>query len=277
MHFNLRPILAGHSREDLQLPLAQPHESGEQLDGKRPGLSTRSPLRQPDHHEMITPCHYLYTIRKAGPMRTKPTLSLIAAAVFTFTLTACEGDKAGNNKPQATQPTAAAPTTKVPQAHTEPAVLPDMTGKGLQSAQDQAQAAGFYNLHSHDALGRGRAQALDRNWKVCGQTPAAGEHPSYVKIDFATVKLEETCPTADQGADEPQASSIMPNFAGKSVKVARQSLDTSTSLTVTDASPEGRMVLLESNWKVCTQEPTTGTKLDGQPVTLTAVKFEESC
>ncbi|MFD3334720.1 hypothetical protein ACFWV1_19000 [Streptomyces sp. NPDC058700] len=211
-------------------------------------------------------------------MRTKLTLSFITAAAVTFTLTACEGDnKVGSDKPPATPAPAAATTTKAPQADTEPAALPDMTGKGLQSAQDQAQAAGFYNLHSHDALGRGRAQALDRNWKVCGQTPAAGEHPSDAKIDFATVKLEETCPATDQGADEPQASSTMPDFAGKSVKVARQSLDTSTSLTVTDASPEGRMVLMESNWKVCTQEPTAGTKLDGQPVALTAVKFEESC
>ncbi|MEV6251421.1 PASTA domain-containing protein [Streptomyces sp. NPDC051742] len=214
-------------------------------------------------------------------MRTNFTTSLIAAAALTLTLAACEGDnKAGGDKPQAAQTTkapAAPATTKAPDADAESGSLADMTGKGLQSAQDQAQAAGFYNLHSHDALGRGRAQALDRNWKVCGQTPAAGGHPTDVKIDFATVKLEETCPAADQGVDEPQAGSTMPDFTGKSVKVARQSLDTSTSLTVTDASREGRMVLMESNWQVCAQEPAAGTKLDGQPVTLTAVKFEESC
>ncbi|MGA5191860.1 PASTA domain-containing protein [Streptomyces exfoliatus] len=216
-------------------------------------------------------------------MRTNFTTSLIAAAAaaLALTLTACEGDnKVGGDKPQAAQTTkapAAPATTKAPDADAESGSLTDMTGKGLQSAQDQAQAAGFYNLHSHDALGRGRAQALDRNWKVCGQTPAAGEHPTDVKIDFATVKLEETCPAADQGVDEPQVGSTMPDFTGKSVKVARQSLDTSTSLTVTDASPEGRMVLMESNWQVCTQEPAAGTKLDGQPVALTAVKFEESC
>ncbi|MFB7048171.1 PASTA domain-containing protein [Streptomyces microflavus] len=155
--------------------------------------------------------------------------------------------------------------------------LPDMTGKGLQSAQDQAQAAGFYNLHSHDALGRGRMQALDQNWKVCGQTPAEGQHPADVKIDFASVKLEEDCPGTDQGASRPETANTMPDFTGKSGKVARQALDASTSLRVTDASPAGRMVLMESNWQVCTQEPTAGTKLDGQPVTLTAVKFDETC
>ncbi|GHH22643.1 Stk1 family PASTA domain-containing Ser/Thr kinase [Streptomyces gardneri] len=214
-------------------------------------------------------------------MRKNPTASIIAAAALTLTLTACEGGStASSDKPQATG-TSTAPTpvttTKAPDADTKSAALPDMTGKGLQSAQDQAQAAGFYNLHSHDALGRGRMQALDRNWKVCGQTPTAGEHPTDIKIDFATVKLEETCPSKDQGSDEPQAGSTMPDFTGKSVKVTRQSLGTSTSLTVTDASPQGRMVLMGSNWQVCTQEPAAGTKLDGQPVTLTAVKFEESC
>ncbi|MFE7580065.1 PASTA domain-containing protein [Streptomyces gardneri] len=214
-------------------------------------------------------------------MRKNLTASIIAAAALTVTLTACEGGSAASSdKPQATG-TSTAPTpvatTKAPDADTKPAALPDMTGKGLQSAQDQAQAAGFYNLHSHDALGRGRMQALDRNWKVCGQTPTAGEHPTDIKIDFATVKLEETCPSKDQGSNKPQAGTTMPDFTGKSIKVARQSLDTSTSLTVTDASPQGRMVLMESNWQVCTQEPAAGTKLDGQPVTLTAVKFEESC
>ncbi|MDV5148573.1 hypothetical protein R1T08_31510 [Streptomyces sp. SBC-4] len=218
-------------------------------------------------------------------MRTNLTLGLIAATALALTATACGGGGASSSdKPQASGAPTTAATTKTPAATTQapapdsgPAALPDMTGKGLQSAQDQAQAAGFYNLHSHDALGRGRMQALDRNWKVCGQTPAAGEHPTDVKIDFAAVKLEEDCPSEDQGASEPQAGSAMPDFTGKSVKVARESLDTSTSLTVTDASPEGRMVLMESNWQVCTQDPAAGAKLDGQPVTLTAVKFEESC
>ncbi|MGW0117869.1 PASTA domain-containing protein [Streptomyces sp. NPDC003327] len=212
-------------------------------------------------------------------MRIKTT-GLFAAAALVLTLTACEeGGKTDSDKPRSvrsTEPTPAA-TTKAPKAEAETGALPDMTGKGLQSAQDQAQAAGFSRLHSHDALGRGRMQALDRNWKVCGQTPAAGEHPTDVKIDFATVKLEEDCPGSDQGASEPETATTMPDFTGKSVKVARRSLDSSTSLTVTDASPRGRMVLMESNWKVCNQTPPAGTALNGQPVELTAVKFEEDC
>jgi beta-lactam-binding protein with PASTA domain len=74
-----------------------------------------------------------------------------------------------------------------------------------------------------------------------------------------------------------EAGATMPNFKGKSVKVARQALDSSTSLTVNDASGQDRFIIIESNWQVCSQDPAAGAKLDGQPVTLTAVKFGESC
>ncbi|WP_425247557.1 hypothetical protein [Streptomyces sp. NEAU-NA10] len=193
---------------------------------------------------------------------------------------------AGNDKaasaPQATSPTPTPTPTPTPEKDAvtsdkaDSASLPDMRGKGLQSAQDQAQAAGFYHLTSHDALGRGRMQAFDRNWKVCSQTPAAGTHATDTKVDFGTVKLEETCPAKDEGTVQ-EAGATMPDYVGKSVKVARQSLDSGTSITVEDASGDDRFVIVESNWKVCTQTPAAGTRIDGEPVTFTAVKFGESC
>ncbi|WP_406377371.1 hypothetical protein OH769_11500 [[Kitasatospora] papulosa] len=112
------------------------------------------------------------------------------------------------------------------------ATLADVIGKGLQSAQDQAQAAGFYSLTSHDVLGRGRMQPFDRIGKVCWQTRTPGEHPTGTKVDATTVTLEETCPAADEGALPQAAGSTMSDFTGKSVKVARQALDSSTSSTV---------------------------------------------
>ncbi len=147
---------------------------------------------------------------------------------------------------------------------------------GLQSAQDKAQAEGFYFLTSHDSAGRDRLQALDRNWKVCSQNYAAGKSvPVDTKLDFGAVKLEETCPAVDQ--EEPVVEGgRMPSLSGKSVKAARRALDPGTSITVTDAA-EGRMVLMESNWQVCTQSPSPGAELVGQPVEFTAVKFEEAC
>jgi hypothetical protein len=202
--------------------------------------------------------------------------------VAALALTACEGTETGSGgaqTPTVSQSAASqnAANSDIDDNKAETATLPEMAGKGLQSAQDQAQKAGFYNLTSHDALGRGRNQILDRQWKVCFQTPQAGERPTDTKVDFATVKLEEDCPAKDAGTETEAAGGTMPDFKGKSVKVARQALDSSTSLTVTDASRQGRMVLVESNWKVCSQDPAAGVKLDGQPVTLTAVKFEESC
>ncbi|MBT2674268.1 hypothetical protein J7E95_26345 [Streptomyces sp. ISL-14] len=56
-----------------------------------------------------------------------------------------------------------------------------------------------------------------------------------------------------------------------------EALAPNASITVNDASGEGRVIVIESNWKVCSQEPAAGTKLEGQPVTLNAVQFEETC
>lgn len=210
-------------------------------------------------------------------MRTRTTAAALAAAAL-LTLTACgnTGTTAGSTTDD--KPAAAKDTSEdAGKADAETASLPDMAGKGLQSAQDQAQKVGFYGLTSHDALGRGRMQAFDRNWKVCSQAPKAGEHPTDTKVDFATVKLEETCPAKDAGAEPAKAGSKMPDFKGKSVKAARQALDSGTSITVNDASGQDRFVLMESNWEVCAQEPAAGAALDGQPVTFTAAKFGESC
>ncbi|MFI9001907.1 hypothetical protein [Streptomyces sp. NPDC053541] len=171
----------------------------------------------------------------------------------------------------------AAPATAAPSKKPETGRLPNFVGKGLQFAQDEAQSLGFYGLRSHDALGRDRHQVLDRNWKVCSQTPAPGTHGTDVVIDFGTVKLEEDCPAKDVAAQpETEAGGTMPDFRGKSVNVARSALPDNASITVTDASQD-RMVLMESNWKVCTQTPAPGTRIDGRPVTFEAVKFEETC
>ncbi|GAA3489690.1 hypothetical protein [Streptomyces cremeus] len=204
-------------------------------------------------------------------------LALTAAALLA--LTACQDVSTGDaSKPNSTGPaSSAAPGPSAPRVPAEKdARLPDFVGKGLQSAQDQAQAAGFYALKSHDALGRGRQQVLDRSWKVCSQTPAAGTRPTSTTVDFGTVKLEESCPDADVREPD-RAGGTMPNLVGKSVKVARESLPANTSLTVEDSSGRGRMVLVESNWSVCSVTPGAGTALDGQPVTISAAKFTESC
>ncbi|MFD9213212.1 hypothetical protein ACFVY9_08870 [Streptomyces sp. NPDC059544] len=207
-------------------------------------------------------------------MRFRAAASALAVASLVALTAACE-DTAGPSGKPAASPTTAEPGTATSGAGA--AQLPDLVGMGLQSAQDRAQSLGFHALTSHDALGRGRNQVLDRNWKVCSQKPRPGDHPTGTRIDLGAVKLEETCPARDEGGTPTTAGATMPDFRGKSVRVARRSLDTSTGLRAEDASPEGRIVLVESNWRVCTQDPAPGAPLNGRPVMLTAVKFDESC
>jgi len=213
------------------------------------------------------------------------------SAIALLSLTACGSGEAKETSPKAETPTGAGSPTKAgtptkasPQVPKTSATarkdakeqLPNLVGNGLQSAQDTAQAAGFYRLTSHDSLGRGRNQVLDREWKVCFQTPKAGPLTTDTEVDFGAVKLDETCPKGDQ-KEPAQAGTKMPDFKGKSVKVARAALDRSTGIEVTDASADDRIVLVESNWKVCSQVPAATTELTGQPVSLAAVKFEEPC
>ncbi|MFF3726059.1 PASTA domain-containing protein [Streptomyces erythrochromogenes] len=212
-------------------------------------------------------------------MRTHRTAALAATAAALLALTACNPQTTDTGKPAAPSAPAAnpapAPASSAPAA-AKTATLPNMVGKGLQTAQDEAQDAGFAVLKSHDALGRDRLQALDRNWKVCSQTPAAGANvDTGTTVDFGAVKLEESCPAADAPAPKP-AGSTMPDFVGQGMKAVRGALPSNASITVKDAV-QSRMVLQESNWKVCSQDPKPGTALTGQPVSFKVVKTEESC
>ncbi|WP_404962549.1 hypothetical protein [Streptomyces sp. 147326] len=136
-------------------------------------------------------------------MRTHHTVTLLAA-IGCLALAGCDPQAADTSSspspaaPPAATTAAPAPAGSAPvppKAGKPAAVVPDFAGQVLQSAQNNAQAAGFYLLSSHDALGKNRHQVLDRNWKVCTQTPAAGTATATdTKIDFGTVKNEESCP-----------------------------------------------------------------------------------
>ncbi|MET9883104.1 hypothetical protein ABZZ20_08035 [Streptomyces sp. NPDC006430] len=206
-------------------------------------------------------------------MRTHHVIAALAIA-GALTLTGCQDTTASPGRPAASGPTATATTPGTSGGPIR--TLPDFVGKGLQSAQDEAQAAGFPVLKSHDALGRGRLQAMDRNWKVCTQVPAAGAAVhTDTTVDFGAVKLDETCPAQDAGTPA-EAAGSMPDFIGKSLKTARTTLPSNTSISVKDAA-QNRVVIQETNWKVCVQDPAAGTRLTGQPVSFTVVKFPEDC
>jgi beta-lactam-binding protein with PASTA domain len=191
----------------------------------------------------------------------------VLAVAAVACVTACAGAGVGQSPPAGATPAERA--------------VPDFVGKGLQTAQDDAQAAGFSDLSSHDASGRARLQILDRDWKVCFQTPAAGSAVSSgSQIDFGVVKLDETCPATDQGAQSPSPISegqAMPDLTGKSLKVAVASLPSSTSITAKDISGRHRLVVIQSDWQVCTQDPAPGAQFNGQPVAFGVVKVGEGC
>jgi len=93
---------------------------------------------------------------------------------------------------------------------------------------------------------------------------------------FGAVKSDATCPAKDRSAPT-SAGGTMPDLKGKSENTARDALRSGTSDTVKDASDKGRYILLESNWQVRSEKPPAGTKLSGQPVEFSAVKFGETC
>ena len=161
-----------------------------------------------------------------------------------------------------------------------PAVaLPNLVGKGLQAAEDEAQAAGFFALTSHDALGRRRDQVQDREWTVCFQDPAPGPAPSSTLVVLGAVRLGETCP-ADRpgyrrGRRRARRSDALPDVVGLSVAQATRSLG-SDAVTLHDATGAGRSVDAARNWQVCAQEPAAGAPRGG-PVTLNVVTLAEDC
>lgn len=75
--------------------------------------------------------------------------------------------------------------------------MPNLVGSNLQDAQNAIQSLTDFEIAvttSHDATGAGRQQVVDRNWKVCSQNVSAGKTiTANTKIDFGTVKLEESC------------------------------------------------------------------------------------
>ncbi|MFD5365577.1 PASTA domain-containing protein [Streptomyces sp. NPDC127103] len=89
---------------------------------------------------------------------------------------------------------------------------------------------------------------------------------------------EATEPTEGATEEAPAAETAeVPNVVGMNHAEA-QSLLRSKGFMVNeeDASPEGRMILNNSNWKVCSQDPQPGAT-DVLRVAIYSVKLDESC
>ena len=164
--------------------------------------------------------------------------------------------------------------------------MPDLIGMGLQDAQDALQSQGSYLLDQQDASGLGRLQMIDSNWKICTQSPTAGSEVGIQStVQLGAVKLDETCPGADgspstQPTPAAEASGAMPDVVGMVLQDAQDLLQSTGSCLMdqVDATGQSRFQLLDSNWKVCAQEPASGEALTATTlVRLSAVKLDESC
>jgi hypothetical protein len=212
-------------------------------------------------------------IRAATATATATAVGLLAAGALG--LSACNPADTGSNG--AGRSSAATPGSGSKGSATAAVrSIPSLVGKGLQAAQDAARAAGFDHLTSHDSAGRDRQQILDRDWKVCSQSPAAGSVAATgAKLDLGAVKVAETCPPSDK-APPAKAGRRMPDFVGKALNTATGALPSDTSVHFADATG-GRVIILQSDWRICTQKPAAGASLHGQPVAFSVVKFGEQC
>src|SRR6266496_3391473 len=72
-------------------------------------------------------------------------------------------------------PPSRTPSPSASPSASPPPRMPDLVGRNLQDAQDALQAADIaFFSRSHDVTSAHRHQILDRDWKVCDQTPRAG-------------------------------------------------------------------------------------------------------
>ncbi|MEU5774452.1 PASTA domain-containing protein [Streptomyces venezuelae] len=69
----------------------------------------------------------------------------------------------------------------------------------------------------------------------------------------------------------------MPDFRGRTLTDVHSTVGWRTRVDAADLSGFRRHVLWPANWKVCTQSPAPGQRLDGETITLGVVKTGERC
>jgi beta-lactam-binding protein with PASTA domain len=155
-------------------------------------------------------------------------------------------------------------------------VVPDVSCMDLQMAQDKAQAAGFYDLRSEDATGRGRHQIEDRNWVVVNQNPPAGTGaPAGTRLVFRVRAYGD--PGAPPVPDRARPGPI-PRLACFDLQEAQDTLQSAgfRSMRSRDATGRGRHPILDRDWTVVGQSPPPGgTYSKRTTVTLRVVKNGE--
>jgi hypothetical protein len=178
--------------------------------------------------------------------------------------------------------------------------MPELGGQRLDVALSDLRRIGVAE-EDVEVVSGGTFGVLDQsNWTVCEQLPGAGSD------DTSTVRLvvDRTCdldaePATDGAASEPAASTVkpetqpssdepsekeatfvMPQLVGQNLQLAQDTLQAKGSflLDQQDASGLNRLQLLDSNWRVCAQQPKPGRTVSvDYIITLAAAKIGEAC
>ena len=191
----------------------------------------------------------------------------------------------------------------------EDAEMPDVENRRLDIALSDIERAGF-SPDDVEVVGGGMFGVVDEsNWQVCTQEPAAGEligSAPRVVVDRSCEGAEETEAEPEEEAEaeaetEAEAQPVaeepkddapkkrkqkvadtftMPALVGSNLQDAQDVLQSLGSflLTQTDATGMSRFQILDSNWKVCFQNPAPGAQVSFiKLVELGAVKLDEQC
>lgn len=154
--------------------------------------------------------------------------------------------------------------------------LPDVRGKGLQWAHSQIKKAGFGNIQNHDALGRDRRWSDDKGWMVCFEDPRPGGLATNVQVKLGVVKVDETCPSTDQGRYQ-SAVATMPDLINRTAYISSKILGDNASVRYMNRSNGHEVTRGLGDWRICAQAPKAGQPFNGVPVTTLVVPYDKRC
>ena len=154
--------------------------------------------------------------------------------------------------------------------------LPDVRGKGLQWAQSQTKDAGFDTIATHDALGRDRRWRDDKEWMVCFEDPRPGNQSPKTDVQLGVVKIDETCPSTDQGRFVPSVTT-MPDLTNRTAYMTTKILGNNASIKFVNRENGDEVTHGLGDWRVCGQAPKAGERFDGVPVTTLVMPYEKRC
>ncbi|WP_228048919.1 PASTA domain-containing protein [Streptomyces justiciae] len=120
---------------------------------------------------------------------------------------------------------------------------------------------------------------------ACEGSDGTGSNSSHSSVQGTDGSAEDraaqdAAPSAPAVEDEADAeTATLPDLVGQDLQAAQDEAQAAGFYVLDDqdASGQGRLQIYDRNWTVCSQEPQAGTHPTDTPVTLYAVKDDESC